>query len=756
MYNIVCLILAFTRLLSNRDKAAIISLSINMTLNKILRWCIYVGLFSVTLAPLIVTPSSLISLSMYFPFITGKNFLFRIVVEIIFGLWLVLAYRDKSARPKSSFILWALLAYLAAETLATIFGQVPLRSFWSNFERMEGLVSYIHNFLFFLVMISVLKSAQAWRWLLKTSLGVSLIISWYGILQLAGKMTIHQSGSRLDATLGNSAYMAVFMLFNIAIAFYLLVSSRNKTAKWVYGAIAALETVILYFTATRGATLGLLGGIILFLIIAAWKKAGRTRRISLYVLGSIALLVVLFIGIKNTSFVQNNEILSRYASLSITGNSLIGRKQIWGMGWQGFKEHPLLGWGPENFPLVFQKYYTPQMYGQEPWFDRAHNVIFDKLINAGLVGLLAYLSIFAAALYYLYRGSKEGDRFAERAVIVSLLAGYFFQNLTVFDQVTSVIMFYIILGFIHGGFAAPAEERPKPAGEGVWLPFVVLGATALTVFSVYYFNVRGITASASLIRAISPQSDPRVPLENFKTIFAYSAVTGQSEAREQLMNVAQTISHDTNVSEDLKGQYAALVTTEMAREFAYDPDDARARLFYGTYLDAIGSTGQGIAELEKAVALSPQKQIILIQLGMAYINSGKTDQGMALFKKAFDEEPNYAEARKLYALAALYTGKPALASEIIGPNPAQYINDDRFLSYFVSTKQYAQVLLIWQQRQAANPKDKQTNISLAGSYYYTGDRAKAIEVIQNYIKIDPAFAAEGENIIKSIELGQVN
>ena len=29
------------------------------------------------------------------------------------------------------------------------------------------------------------------------------------------------------------------------------------------------------------------------------------------------------------------------------------------------------------------------MWGQEPWFDRSHNIFFDWLINAGLLGLLA-------------------------------------------------------------------------------------------------------------------------------------------------------------------------------------------------------------------------------------------------------------------------------------------------------------------------------------------------------------------------------
>ena len=59
-----------------------------MVSNKILSWAINLGLLSVLFVPLFI------SRSLFFPFITGKNFAFRIIVEIIFGLWIWLALRD--------------------------------------------------------------------------------------------------------------------------------------------------------------------------------------------------------------------------------------------------------------------------------------------------------------------------------------------------------------------------------------------------------------------------------------------------------------------------------------------------------------------------------------------------------------------------------------------------------------------------------------------------------------------------------------
>src|SRR3989338_4445296 len=60
----------------------------------------------------------LVPSSMFFPFITGKNFTFRILVEVMFGAWALLMFIDGMYRPKFSWILVAAGAFLAVITLA--------------------------------------------------------------------------------------------------------------------------------------------------------------------------------------------------------------------------------------------------------------------------------------------------------------------------------------------------------------------------------------------------------------------------------------------------------------------------------------------------------------------------------------------------------------------------------------------------------------------------------------------------------------
>src|SRR3989338_6306670 len=121
-----------------------------MVMNKqILRGVIFAGLFLVPFIPFLV------SSIFFFPFIVTKAFAWRILVEIIFAAWLILALLDTAYRPKRSLILYSMFIFLGIIGLADIFGVAPIKSFWSNFERMEGFITLLHLGMFFLVISSV-------------------------------------------------------------------------------------------------------------------------------------------------------------------------------------------------------------------------------------------------------------------------------------------------------------------------------------------------------------------------------------------------------------------------------------------------------------------------------------------------------------------------------------------------------------------------------------------------------------------------
>lgn len=65
----------------------------------IIKGLVYIGLFAVPCLTLYVANS------FFFPYITGKNFAFRIIVEAVLGLWLILCLYDTTYRPRFSWLL---------------------------------------------------------------------------------------------------------------------------------------------------------------------------------------------------------------------------------------------------------------------------------------------------------------------------------------------------------------------------------------------------------------------------------------------------------------------------------------------------------------------------------------------------------------------------------------------------------------------------------------------------------------------------
>ncbi len=474
----------------------------------ILRYSVLTGLFIIPFIPFIV-PSA-----MFFPFISGKGFAFRILVEIVFGLFVILAFLDTQYRPKLSWITKSVLIFTGAVLLTDLLGVNVSKSLWSNYERMEGFVLIAHLCLYYIAATSVFNTASKWVTYFNVSIGASALMSIYGLVQLSGKAVINQGGNRVDGTFGNATYLAIYLVFHIFLCIYLLLdTAKPKWQRWTYAGVAVLNTIILYFTATRGAILGLIGGLMLAGIIIIFKDRENVllRKVSYSVIGFVALIVIIFIPLRHTAYVQHSQVLSRFSTLGISEIKTQGRYFVWPMAIKGFKENPILGWGQENFNFVFNKNYDPRMYGQEQWFDRTHDIFLDWLIAGGLVGLLSYISMYVALLYYIWR-KQSALKISEKAVLTGLVAAYVFHNIFVFDNLVSYIMFFSLLGFIHSlntvrsGEVETRRFYTKTFSNDVVNYVVMPVVLILTVVTIYFVNVPALLANQTLIQAMSPQS----------------------------------------------------------------------------------------------------------------------------------------------------------------------------------------------------------------------------------------------------------
>jgi O-antigen ligase/tetratricopeptide (TPR) repeat protein len=721
----------------------------NTTIKNTLKWAVISGLFAVPFIPFII------SRSLLFPFITGKGFTFRILIEILFGLWLLLALADPDFRPKWNYITKSIVVFVGIVFLADLFSKYPFKSFWSNYERMEGFVTIIHLAMFYFVVSSMFKAPKWWTWFWNTELVAGLIMAVYGFFQLAGKIAVDQGGVRLDGTLGNASYLAIYAVFNMFIALMMFYKTPQKVWKWVYGILFIAQGIVLYYTATRGAILGFIGGIILTALIIAWKERQNTtmRKVAAYLIGIVVVLALLFVAFRNSNFVKTSPVLSRFTEFSFNDSENIGRTDVWNMAIKGAEERPILGWGQESFNYVFNTFYNPNMYAQEQWFDRTHNIVLDWLINAGVLGLLAYTSLFVALLYMLWK--KTHITMEEKAMITGLMAAYVFNNMFVFDNLVSYILFFLFLAYVSSQSETLLTAKSPMHIKTETLNYLATPVIVIAIVAcVYFVNIPALKASTTLIQAISNQSSPQVNLDDFTKVFSYNSF-GSPEALEQLISVSGQVIGTQSVDASVKQGFFSLADTQIKAQVSKTPQDARYLLLGGSFYNQVGQYDTAIPLLNNAIKYSPGKPAMYFELATSYLGKGNADQAFQLFTQGYNLATSAPDSQIVYAVGALYDNKPAIVQQmfaIIGQDTI--ISDDRILQAYVNLKDYTSAEAILGLRLQKTPTDYNSEFELASVYATSGQTAKAIQVLQDIETRNPSLKAQVDPYITQLQTGK--
>ncbi len=619
-----------------------------------------------------------IARSMFFPYITGRNFGFRILVELALVLWTGLVFLDKKFLPRRNWIFWAVIAFVAVVGIADLFGVNPYKSFWSNYERMEGFLTIVHMAAYFIILTSVFRSRRDWLIYFNLFVFAGFWVGVYGVLQKLGlKEAIQGGGNRIDGTIGNPTYLAAYLTLIIGITSVLFFKAKQYWLKILYGLLVLFDFLIIYFSATRGAALSFLVAIPLFLGLYFWlfkndEREVLYRKIAMWILVAMAVSIVGFLFVKNQPFVQESPVLSRFSNISFGEKTIRSRFMIWGMSWKGFLERPILGWGQENYLQVFAKYYNPGLYDQEPWFDHSHNIIFDWLINAGVFGLLAYLSMFAALFYAIIRALKTKFIDAKECLVLLVIpVAYFIQNVFVFDNFNTYALFFAILAYVASQYANGADknevvEEGRDHSADIFKSTVAI-VSALIVGGavVYFWNIRPITQARGIITSLVATTNAQDPVgetfKSFQNTIAYNTF-GNGETLEQLGRVSSLLVGQSNIAPQAKAQFIAFAVTELEKYLARFPNDIRVHLFIGDLYQGAQSLSaqyffKAREHFKKALELSPNKQQVMFALANNYLYTQEYDKAMELVQKAVDVEPSNLDAHGNKGIVAILTGR---------------------------------------------------------------------------------------------------
>lgn len=492
----------------------------------------------------------------FFPFIAAKAVAFRFCIElaVLFFLIHVLAHLRNRAymqaliqRLKHPFVI-CIGVFAVAVTVTALIGVNPTQSFWSNFERGEGAFQMLHYAAFFILAALMITDRKSIERFMLTTIWVSVPMCLYALLQLTtdpspNNWFVIAPGDRVSGTLGNPSYLAAYLIFCLTFILYFIYTTKDHINRVLWSVLFLFEGFILLKTGTRGAFLGLVVSVLLLAAINVFLTHNKKMRYALLAcFAAGAAMIAIFFATNQAPFWRQIPVLNRLVNFNSAVNDIRPRIWTWESALSGAIEKPVAGWGAENFPYAFDKYYNPNHYGIESFFDRTHNSILEYLITGGLLVLLPWLLL----MYYYYRRLAGRPKNFWYSVMLTVPVCYLIQSFFLFDTLPIYLAYFSFLicamNTEPGAEAIADPDTDTLTGAGpVVLATVLCLATAALIYST---AVRPLTKNQLLSNALrlqntfssqlaagrQPSVNPQEIMQAFHTAMAFASPIGQEEA----------------------------------------------------------------------------------------------------------------------------------------------------------------------------------------------------------------------------------
>ena len=496
---------------------------------------------------ILITPLIALTNTIY-PAIVGKAIFTRSIIEVSLTLWIVLILYYPQYRPSRSWIMISLSVGLAISVVAGLTGVSPIRSMWSTFERMNGVIDQAHWLAFILVTSSICCNLSSWRILFSINLGIASIVSVRGLGEYSGlldpvfpKELYPYQTNYIGSTLGTSIFMGAYTMVNsvlgLGLAFHSFYHRRQTELKfselannntllnlrakltmlylpqgfWLLSSILCL--CALWFTASRGALVGLGLGIIVLLLGYIFCTTKRTSTRITYTTFLLISVTLFLIALASTPSVReditsSNPVIWRLFGSEEDNDTASRNRRIDALRLtsNAYTDKPILGWGPENYLVPWGKHSNITSDDKLPPFDSTHNNLIEELITKGSLGLLSYIMIWSIILIVIVRSIRRRstyERFFIMVVGAALLA-LFTQSFFMVQTASITLQLSLLIAFTvseerkgkidaesFGNKAQDVIGRPYNLKK-VWL---IIPIVIATIWSLYNLNYRAYQAA---------------------------------------------------------------------------------------------------------------------------------------------------------------------------------------------------------------------------------------------------------------------
>lgn len=572
-----------------------------------------------------------------------RTILLRVILTVFLSFFLYRFFYKKDASfsiPQKNSLVWlpmiTMAAFFVVLVLSTIFSEDIRFSIFGSPSRAGGALTFLFYFLFALALAIFTKEdnwEKFWKALFATGILASLlaIVQYFNLLK---NIFVAYEGSGTPSLLGNSTFLAIFMLFLALFAFVFFIQENNKNKKFVYLGLFLLFCLTIIITGSRATYLAMAASLFFFFLFYP-KKFKNIKIVS----ASIIIVAVLTIALFNLFPQQlaKNDILSTISerlSLKTIAKDLLGtRFETWKITLQAIKDKPILGYGPENFYIGFEKYYNSNVPGfQGLWWDRPHNAFLEMFVNSGLFAFIFYIAFWIVLLWQLQKFKRQQGENIKTYMAHGLQAMFLGYLLTLFFNFDSFATYLISFFFIGYAFYLLSGQdkikimpiqKPLPAKKFIGTAYILL-----IILFIWFWNIKPLYLNEkihyanNLVSAEGCDTAVGAMNEIFKSggiIKTYSA-----------LKYATALKTCVSFKPEKEVEYANKALETLKQASILQPKFSRTWILMGSFANVLAAREQNqdnknkfltesINYLEKAKKLSPGRLETIFEIEKNYL-----------------------------------------------------------------------------------------------------------------------------------------
>jgi len=439
---------------------------------------------------------------------------------------------------------------------------------------------------------------------------ISVIISIYQLINMfLSGYSVFEKIQTVNSTFANKNLFSSIIF--LTLPFLLNVVNVSKIWKIMALFLYVLILILLWLIQTKAVIISFF----LFLFVMILYFIINRKRITpvffkIILTSSILIIIVASIISKN-----NKQDFSHLSNK----HTAITRIFLWENSIEMIKDNFVFGVGAGNWQINFPKYGLDKFDIKEvkdglTTFQRPHNDFLWVMCEMGIVGVLAYISVFLMAIYYLFKLNKDTEKWEEKCFYTSLFAcltGYCLIALVDFplERIEHSVFLYLIFSII----------------------------------TAYYYNRFSVSKISKKIFVKPPLLITVLILPVVFSVFvSINRFSGEYHTHK-LYDAHKTANWEQMIQEAEKADNCC---------YSLDPMSAPIAWYKGVALFSLGNINEAKKSFDASYSIHPYHIHVLNNLASCYESMGEHQKAVELYLKTLTISSQFEEAR--LNLSAVY------------------------------------------------------------------------------------------------------